>query len=353
MKRLTNLLRKTTTDRPAVGQTPCDVVHHENKWRLLRYRSETRKFATPVLLVPSLINRHYVLDLMPGKSFVEWMLAQGHDVWIIDWGTPGREDRYLDFDEYCDRYLGRAIRRVCRTAGSEKVHLLGYCLGGTLTTIHAALHPERVASMVNLAAPIDFEDDGLLSAWSRLETFNLDTVLEAFGNMPWPLMQAGFHLLRPTLGLQKLVYAIDRAWDDEFLDGFIALETWGNDNVSFPGGAFRRYITELYRENRLVDGRFSINGRTVALSAIDFPLLVVSFEHDNIVSAKSARCLLDLVSSADVEGLHMRGGHVGAVVSRKASGGLWPAISDFFRRWEWMGVNPTLRVEAAGGEIGA
>ena len=330
MSRLSNIARKLKMGRPDVGTTPCDVVHTENKWRLLRYRSDTRSQAIPVLLVPSLINRHYVLDLMPGKSFVEWMLGQGWDVYIIDWGTPGPEDRFLTFDDFAERYMDRAVRRVCKASGTRQTHLLGYCLGGTLTTIYGALHPERIASMVNLAAPIDFEDDGLLSIWSRIDTFSLTAVTEAFGNMPWRLMQAGFRLLRPTLDLQKAVFAFDRAWDDEFLDGFWALQTWGNDNVSFPGQAFSTYIQELYRENRLVCGRFCVGGRAVDLSAIEFPLLAVTFEHDNIVSEKSAACVVQLVSSERAEQLHLRGGHVGAVVSKKASERLWPHITRWF-----------------------
>lgn len=332
MSRLANIARKLLAGRPEVGLTPSDVVHQENKWRLLRYRSGQRTHERPLLLIPSLINRHYVLDLMPEKSFVEWLLNQGWDVFILDWGTPSREDEYLEFSEYCDRYMHRAVTRTCRVAGSEDVHLLGYCLGGTLTTIYAALHPERVASMVNLAAPIDFDDDGMLSLWSQMEAFSLTAVIEAFGNMPWPLMQAGFHLLRPTLNLQKLVYALDRAWDDEFLNGFFALETWGNDNISFPGRAFRTYIEELYRGNKLMHNEFFVSGRRVDLTAIDFPLLVVSFQHDNIVSLKSANCLVDLVSSDDAEKLVLRGGHVGAVVSRKASQGLWPQLGAWFAK---------------------
>ncbi len=322
-------------DRTPVGQTPADVIHEENKWRLIRYRSDDRTVGTPVFLVPSLINRHYVLDLMPGKSFAEWLIGQGFDVWIVDWGTPTREDRWVDLDDYCDRYLHRCIARIKRETGADGVHLLGYCLGGTLAVIHAALYPDDVKSLLTLAAPVDFEDDGMLAAWSKLETFELTTVIEAFGNMPWPLMQLGFHLMQPTLNLNKLVYVLDRAWDDQFLDGFFAIETWGNDNVSFPGEAFIRYITELYRENRLLHGTFHVGGRRVDLSNLSMPLLSVSFEHDNIVSKKSATALLDLVPPENAEGLHLRGGHVGAVVSSKASERLWPALADFWRRNEW------------------
>ena len=105
MKRLFNLASLLTRKRPPVGSTPADVVHSENKWRLLRYRrKEPVRFKTPVLLVPSLINRHYVLDLLPDKSFVEWLVARGHDVYCIDWGTPSDEDRYLSFDDVCARF---------------------------------------------------------------------------------------------------------------------------------------------------------------------------------------------------------------------------------------------------------
>lgn len=346
MKRLTNIVQKVLAGRPDVGLTPADVVHEENKWRLLRYRSDKRTFERPLLLVPSLINRHYVLDLMPQKSFVEWLLEQGWDVFIVDWGTPTRDDAYLEFSDFCDRYLHRAVTRTCRLAGSDDVHLLGYCLGGTLTTIYSALHPDKVASMVNLAAPVDFDDDGLLSIWSQMEELSLTAVIDAFGNMPWPLMQLGFQLLRPTLNLSKLVYAIDRAWDDEFLDGFFALETWGNDNISFPGRAFRTYIEELYRGNKLMRNEFFVNGRRVDLRAIDFPLLVVSFEHDNIVSLKSANCLVDLVSSKHAEKLVLRGGHVGAVVSRKASTGLWPQLGAWFAKHDSREQSSMLRTSA-------
>jgi len=326
--------RALHTPPPTVGQTPADVVHQENKWRLLRYqtRKEGLRFNTPILLVPSLINRHYVLDLMPEKSFVEWLVERGHDVFIIDWGTPTDEDRYLTFDDICDRYLGRALRVTNRTRGSEKAHVLGYCLGGTLAAIYAAAHEsEGIASLLALAAPIDFSDDGMLGAWTRVPGFDLDALVAATGNVPWRLMQTAFHLLRPTMNLAKAVGVIDRAWDDRFLDGFFALETWSNDNVSFPGACYKRYIQGLYRDNLLIRDEFALSGRMARLSQITCPTMVVSFAHDMIVPEKSAKALHELVGASDRVHLHLPGGHVGAVVSRKASKGLWPQLAEF---WE-------------------
>lgn len=326
VERAGNLLRRAARGLPAVGLTPAEVVHAENTWRLLRYRGAA-DFATPVLLVPSLINRHYVLDLRPGRSFAEFLVEHGHDVYIVDWGTPGDEDRHLEWDDIVDRYLGRAIRVAARRSRQERVHLLGYCLGGTLAAVHAAARPEHIASLMLVAAPVDFHQGGLLARWTTTPTFDLDALADATGNVPWPLMQASFHMLRPTLNLSKLVSMIDRAWDDEFLDHFAALERWGNDNVSFPGRAYRRYVQELYRENRLVTGSFTMSGRPARLDAIRQPVMVVSFAHDHIVPDRSATAALDLVSSPDKTLLRVPGGHVGAMVSRRAREGLWGQLS--------------------------
>jgi polyhydroxyalkanoate synthase len=333
---LLGLVRLLRRPKPEVARTPADVVHAENKWQLLRYRPRPGgpAFRTPVVIVPSLINRHYVLDLTPGKSFVESMVARGHDVFIIDWGTPAAEDRFLGFDEICDRYIGRAIRKAARTAGSERVHLMGYCLGGTLAVIHAAAHSERLASLVALAAPIDFDEAGMMRDWVRTKAFDVATLVEAMGNVPWPLMQAAFHLLRPTLPLAKGMSLVERAWDDEFLDGFFAVERWSNDNVSFPGAAYRRYIEALYRDNALVTGRFTLSGKPVRLQRIDCPTLAVTFEGDHIVPEASGRVLLDLVGTPHTRSIRLRGGHVGAVVSRKAAAGLWPQLSAWWSEHE-------------------
>jgi polyhydroxyalkanoate synthase len=327
-KRWKNLAGLFTRPKPAVGATPHEIVHAENKWKLLRYRRPglEPKHASPVLLVPSLINRHYVLDLMPDKSLVEYLVEQGHDVYMIDWGRPGPEDRWITFDDLCDGYIGRAVRK-CAERSEAKVHVFGYCLGGTLSVIHAAANPDHMASIVALAAPVRFQDDGQLSAWTREPGFDLDAALDAFGNVPAWLMQASFHMLRPTMNLAKLVYLIDKAGDDDFLEGFRAIEAWANDNVDFPGEVYRRYVQELYREDRLIAGTFTIGGKPARLDAIEAPLLCITFEHDNIVPWRSAAILLDAVSSTDKEHIHLPGGHVGSVVSRAAKKHLWPRIS--------------------------
>ncbi len=354
-KRLTSLASLLTRRPPPVGTTPADVVHAENKWRLLRYRRPSSpRYRTPVLLVPSLINRHYVLDLLPGKSFAEWLVAKGHDVYCIDWGTPGDEDRYLTFDDVCDAALGRALRKT----GAPKAHVLGYCMGGTLAAIHASVHADQFASLAALAAPVSFGDAGLLGAFTRSERFEPRTLVEALGNVPWQLLQGSFHMLRPTLTLSKTVHMVDRAWDDEFLDGFLALETWGNDNVSFPGEVWRTWVEDLYRKDAFARGTFALSGKPARLEGVTCPLLVVTFEHDSIVPRASAAPLLDRSASRDKETIHLAGGHVGAVVSRGAARKLWPLLHDFWAKRDDVSASDappsrTTRRRARPGSAGA
>ncbi|MEY3012461.1 MAG: hypothetical protein RIT45_1196 [Pseudomonadota bacterium] len=334
LRRLVALAGLPTRPRPAVGASPADVVHRENKLRLLRYRAdpEVAPSGLPVLLVPSLINRHYVLDLMPGKSLVRWLVAQGHEVYCIDWGTPGPEDAGLGMDDVVLGLLGRSVR----VAGAGRpVHLLGYCMGGMFTAMLAAVRPAEVASLTALAAPIRMAGDpGLLRAWATTRGLDVDALVAAEGVVPWQLLQGAFQLLRPTLNLGKAVHLVDRASREGFLDGYLAMETWANDNVGLPGAFFATYINAIYRDDRLADGTLSLGGERVDLGAIRCPTHAIVFVDDHIAPAASCRALLELVSADERRLLELRGSHVGGVVSTAAARNLWPHLAAFWREFD-------------------
>lgn len=330
-----------------VGVTPADAVYQHNKMTLWRYRmvptsSEAEQGLapgqgqdrprTPIVFVPSLINRHYILDLMPGRSLVEFLVGAGFDVYMVDWGRPGDEDRYTSFDEYIDGLLHRAVRRAAACSGTDDVTLIGYCMGGTLTAIYAALHPEHVRNLVGFAAPIDFSEGGLLSEWTDRRRFNADLLVDSLGNVPWQLMQASFHMLIPTLWAQKALYLYDRLENDAFVDNFLALETWGNDNVSFPGECYRRYVKDLYQGNQLVRGGLHVHGRAARLESITCPVLNVAAMGDHIVPLASAKPLTDQAGSTDKDLWELPGGHIGAIVSRTAARKFWPALDAWLRQ---------------------
>ncbi|HSN28008.1 MAG TPA: alpha/beta fold hydrolase [Kofleriaceae bacterium] len=315
---------------PALAQTPRDEIALEGGARLLHFRSQSSKpKGKPFLLVPSMINRWYVLDLRPGASLVEALVGAGFDVWCLDWGVPQDEDRYLDWEAVVKR-LGRAVRRVKRETGADKLGVLGYCMGGTLTSIYVAQHDDEIAALVTLAAPIDFVRGGQLRCMVEPLWFDADAISDA-GNVVPQQMQAGFVALRPTLDLGKLVSMPDLAQDPKGRDAFLALDEWSSDNIPFPAEAYRRYIKDLYQDNQLASGTHRVAGKPVDLKKVTCPTLVITATRDQICPPAAAEALLPLVGATDKSVLEVAGGHVGAVVVSRAAREMYPALIDWLR----------------------
>ena len=311
-----------------LAPTPRDTVHRDGCAALYRFRRPIESAAeagVPVLLVPSLINRWYVLDLRPGASMADALRRAGLDTFCLDWGAPEDEDRYLGWDDVVGR-LGRAVRAVRRRTGARQVALVGYCMGGTLAAIYTALHPGEVAALVNLAGPIDFSKAGLRGEMVDPRWFDAEAVAAA-GNVAPAQMQAGFVALRPTAQLAKWFGLVDRAHDPGARVAFDALEAWAGDNISFPGAAYATYIGELYQKNLLAKGEHHVGGVRVDLGSICCPVLAVATERDAICPPAAARALCDLCGSSDREVLTVPGGHVGAVVGGNAVKILYPALA--------------------------
>ena len=323
---------------PELMPTPRDVVAREGTAALYRFvgnRDTTPPDAAtrgkprlPILLVPSLINRWYVLDLRPGASLVAALVGAGHDVFCLDWGVPEDEDRHRDWNDTLDR-LRRFATRTLRIAGTDRLGLLGYCMGGTLAAIHAALHPSQLAALVNLAGPIDFAHGGMLRRMVDRAWFDADAIADA-GNISPEQMQSGFTALRPTLELGKLMAMPELIGDRAAQTSFRALDIWSSDNVAFPAAASRTYIGELYQDNRLVAGTHRALGRAVDLAAITCPTLAIVADRDAICPPAAATALCDRVGTRDTTVLRVPGGHVGAVVGSRAARELYPALAAWF-----------------------
>ena len=319
-----DLLGVALPSAPPLAQTPRDELPLEGGARLYRFRGAARPGSRPFLLIPSLINRWYVLDLRPGASLVEALARAGFDVRCLDWGIPEAEDRYLDWEAVIAR-LGRAVRRVKRETGASSLGVLGYCMGGTLTTIYAAQHADEIGALVTLAAPIDFARGGMLRCMVEPRWFDPDAISDA-GNVTPHQMQSGFVALRPTMELGKLASLPELATDAKAREGFLALDAWASDNIPFPAEAYRRYIREMYQGNELALGTHRVANRAVDLSAIKCPTLVITASRDQICPPPAATALLDLVGSTDKQVLDVPGGHVGAVVGSRAAKDMYPAL---------------------------
>lgn len=293
-------------------------------YRFLPKEGVTPADAPPVLLVPSMINRWYVLDLRKGSSVAESFVDAGLDTWCLDWGAPEGQDRYFTWGDAVAR-LERMIRRVKRETGQKQVSVLGYCMGATLASIHAALYPQHYAGFVNLLGPIDFSEAGQLGRMTDPRWFDATAVANA-GNVSPQQMQSGFVLLRPTQNISKPVTLLDKAFDPAFMASFEALEWWANDNVAFPAAAYETYIQELYQKNHLVQGKHWVGGKRVDLKSIKCPVLTIAAEKDTICPPKAAVALNSAVGAGNTQVVNVPGGHVGAVVGGKASQKLYPTL---------------------------
>ncbi|MEQ9617888.1 MAG: class III poly(R)-hydroxyalkanoic acid synthase subunit PhaC [Deltaproteobacteria bacterium] len=314
-----------------VGTTPHEVIFTENKLKLLHYHPVAKKTQpVPLIMIFALVNRPYILDLKPGRSVVEVLLKKGIDVYLIDWGAPGDEDKDLGFNHYINRYIKKVVEKVKKDSGSDKVSILGYCMGGTMSAMYTALYPEDVQNLVLMTAGIDFKVDGTLNLWGDKSNFDVDKFIEAYGNAPAEFLQSGFLFMKPVQNLvSKYVNFYENVDNEAFVDNFLAMEKWLNDNIAVAGEVFREFVKYLYQENQLAENRLRINGKLIDLKEIKCSVLNLIAEHDHLVPPASSLVFNDLISSKDKETIVYPTGHIGLSVSSRSLKGLWPEVADW------------------------
>src|SRR5450631_4067733 len=183
-------LTKLMTTKAAIAQTPKELVWTLNKAKLYHYIPvvpKEQRHPVPLLMVFALMNRPYILDLRPGHSFVEFMVKSGYDLYLLDWGAPGPEDKNLKFDDYTLDYMPRAIRKLKAVSGVEEFSMLGWCIGAILSTIYSALRPDDgLRNLILLTAPLDFSNKEAITfaQWTDPQHFDVDKVLAMFDLMP-------------------------------------------------------------------------------------------------------------------------------------------------------------------------
>jgi len=331
-KRLLSFNRVLAT-KASIAQTPKDLVWALNKAKLYRYRpvvDAARRHRVPLLLIFAIMNRPSILDLRPGHSFVEFMLSRGYDVYLLDWGAPGYEDRHLKLDDYAMDYLPRAIRKVKAIAGVEEFSMLGWCIGAILTTIYAALRPDDgLRNLLLLTAPLDFSNrNGVTFArWTDERYFNVDLILDAFGNMPGEMIDYGAKALKPV---ENYITNYCKLWDNlddpRVVESWHAMNTWVTDNIPMAGAAYRQLIVELYRHNRLIRNELVVCGERVDLGRMRANLLTVIAEGDHITPPCQSETLLEKTGSGDKEAYRIPGGHIGIMAGSRAPRTTWPHI---------------------------
>jgi polyhydroxyalkanoate synthase len=317
-----------------VGTAPKDVVYEDGKLKLYHFRPQPgirQSVQTPVLVVYALVNRPYMLDLQPDRSMIRNLLAQGLDVYMIDWGYPTKADRFTTLDDYVSGYIGGCVQHIQRTTGFEKISLVGICQGGTLSTIYSTLYPEHVNALIPIATPIDFStNEGLLFHWAK--SLDVDAIVDAFGVVPDTFLNAGFLMVKPFARLEKYAAALDLHDESEKLQNFLRMEQWIFDSPAQAGECLRQFVKDLYQENRLLKGTLQLGKRTATLKNLTMPLLNVYASSDHIVPPQATVPLNDYAASKDKTLLEIPGGHIGIFVGAKAQRELAPKIAEWLKQ---------------------
>lgn len=313
-----------------VAQTPNAQIAQLGATRLLRYLPvRPIRYSRPVLLCPSLINRHYILDLKEEVSVVQMLLRAGHEVYVIDWGDPGHEEMSMRLADFITMRLRPLIDAVRDHTGSDDLHIIGHCLGGTLATMLASVDDEGIASLVNLTVPVDFKDDGMLAAWAKMPFLDVRALTEVVGHVPSWLTQPAFMWLRPIGQPIKWLRLYQKLGNENFVEFFRCMETWINDGVDVPRYFFVDLVEKLYRDNGFVTGAMKIAGRTVRLSRVRVPVLTICAQDDHIVSPDSGLAGHEAYASPDKRSEIFPGGHLGVVVGGLARRNLWPILTEW------------------------
>jgi len=323
-----------TSPAPAVGCTPKDLIRSRGPMRLFHYRpTEAELYRVPVLIVMATTNRGYILDLAPGQSFVEFLVRRGFDVFMLEWEAPRPEEKNLDLADYALEFVPQAAADVQAATGETDLTILGYCAGGMLSCIYSAVYPDRgLKNLVVFTTPVDFTKMELFANWADKRFFDVDRMVETFGNIPPEIIYTSFDMLRPAAKIAGQLRLWDNMWNDEFVKSYRMFDRWSADALALPGGYFRQVTRELLWENRLAKNELVVGGHPVDLGRITVPFLHVVAEHDHIVPRGATAPLLGLVGSAEKEEIVLKGGHVSIAAGANAVRRMWPSVDRFLAR---------------------
>ena len=319
-------------DEINLEMTPYDVAYSEDKIRLLHFNSSTQKqHQTPLVIVYALVNRYHILDIQPHKSWVRNLLNQGYDVYMIDWGTPSNIDKYLGFDDYVNGYIDNCVDFVCNEASMSKVSMQGYCTGGTLATVYAALHPNKIKNLVATAPVIDGKRDTTVVG-NLAKHMDVDNMVETIGNMPPEFMYYVFSVLKPfEQGIEKYINFFRNIDDKNYVDSFLRVEKWLNDTPPIPGELFRQWIKDIYQDSLLIQNKMYVGGKLVSLKNITMPIFTQVAVGDHLVSPECSMPLHYAVGSEDKTLRIYPTGHVGMIASSFSQKNVLPELGEWLK----------------------
>jgi len=298
--------------------TPGKVVFRNDLIELIQYAPTTKTvFDVPLLMSPPWINRYYIMDLAPGRSFVEWAVDHGHTTFAISYRNPDESMRDLRLDDYLVDGLGTAVDVVRQITGADKVNLAGLCVGGTLSVMLQAwladAGEDKVRSATLLNTLVDFGEPGPLAAFTDVAAVErVEARMAEQGFLDGRHMAATFDALRPNdliwnyVGTNWLMGDAPPAFD---------ILAWNADTTRIPAATHSQYLRSFYVENRLAKGTMSLGGRPLRLDAVTADTYVLGAREDHITPWASSYATTGLLEEASVRFVLSSAGHIAGIVN--------------------------------------
>lgn len=316
-------------DEVDVATTPKELVWQRDKVKIFHYQrpdGKAVKCKTPVLVSFAMLNRHDVLDLQQDRSLMRRLLLEGLDIYIMDWGYPTRADRYLTMEDYILGYMNDAVDFVRKRHGLKQIHKMGICQAGTYSMMYASLFPQKLKTLTTYVAPFDFSTDAcMLYKWTKY--IDVDAMVDTLGVVPGEMLDSAFGMLKPSMNISKYMGVMDSLDSKEKVLNFLRMEHWKSDLPAITGEMYRKYIKDLFRDNKLIKGEMELDGMKVDLKKMTVPYLNVYATEDNIIPNESTLAIMDKIGSKDKTEYAFPGGHIGVFVGGKSQKELAPAVA--------------------------
>ena len=334
------LIAEVRDEEVEIGTAPKEEVWRSDKVILYRYKAVAeRKLKTPLLIVFSLVGRYTIVDLQEDRSMVRNLLRLGVEIFVIDWGSPSRADRYLTMGDYINDYLDSAVEAVKEASGVSQVNLLGICEGGTFSLCYAALHPQNVDNLILMVTPVDFHahdanqplSHGLINLWTQnLKGEDIDEMMDVHGVLSGELMGLVFTSMNPVRNTLKYNLDLLDVTDDKkkFLN-FLRMEKWIADRPHHPGEVAKQWVKDLYQNNCLVVNKLLLDSQRVELANVTMPVLNIYARDDHIIPTAMTRDVGKFLGTPDYSELELPAGHMGIFVSGKTQSVLAKSLADW------------------------
>jgi len=318
--------------RDTINRTPSEIIEMKGRFKLLHYKSEdTIIHKTPILVIYSLINRHYILDLLPKISVIKNLQRQGFDIYATDWNNPTSYSHDLTLETYAEEYVEYAVEKIKEISGSEKVSLFGYCWGGIFALIYATMHPQNVKNLILHATPTDIEkEETTIETWTT--HLNVNNLIDTFGNVPGWFLNLAFVLRNPVEALLKYPRYFSEPRNLDEIKQFFAIETWLYDSIPIIGEIYREIVEQVYRNNLLIKNKMKVGKDIIDLKNITMPVLNIVGTEDDLVPPSASKSIINVIGSTDKKLIEFPTGHVGLCISRNAHEKLWPEVGT------WLGT---------------